>query len=72
MWRNEMGAKVGDRIVVESEKVGTSERRGEILEVITHQTGTEYRVRWADGRETAIRPHAGSVRFEAPPAKSKA
>jgi hypothetical protein len=57
-------AHVGDRIVVESEKVGTAERRGEILEVIEHQTSTEYRVRWEDGRETAIRPHAGSVRIE--------
>ena len=67
-----MGASVGDRIVVESEKVGTAERRGEILEVIEHETSTEYRVRWDDGRETGIRPRAGSVRFEALPAKSKA
>jgi hypothetical protein len=66
-----MGAKVGDRIVIESEKVGTAERRGEILEVIEHETNTEYRVRWDDGRETGIRPHAGSVRFEASPATSK-
>jgi hypothetical protein len=62
-------ANVGDRIIVESEKVGTAERRGEILEVIEHQTSTEYRVRWEDGRETAIRPHAGSVRIEPATAK---
>lgn len=62
-----MGANVGDRIVMESEKVGTAERRGEILEVIPHEIRPEYRVRWDDGRETSIRPHAGSVRIEAEP-----
>ena len=72
-----MGANVGDRIVMESEKVGTAERRGEILEVIPHEVRAEYRVRWDDGRETSIRPHAGSVRIEAsaparaPASKSK-
>ncbi len=65
-----MAAKVGDRIVVESEKVGIAERRGEILEVILHEVRTEYRVRWDDGRETGIRPYAGSIRFE-PKTKSK-
>jgi len=59
-----MVANVGDRIVVESEKVGLAERRGEILEVIPHEIRTEYRVRWDDGRETAIRPYAGSIRIE--------
>jgi hypothetical protein len=56
--------KVGDRIVLESEKVGISQRRGEILEVIPHEARAEYRVRWDDGRETSIRPYAGSVRIE--------
>jgi hypothetical protein len=60
-----MDAKVGDRIVVESEKVGIAERRGEILEVVPHDPHPEYRVRWDDGRETSIRPHAGSIRIEA-------
>jgi hypothetical protein len=59
-----MDARVGDRIVIESEKVGVAERRGEILEVIAHQVRPEYRVRWDDGRETSIRPSAGSVRIE--------
>jgi Domain of unknown function (DUF1918) len=66
-----MGANVGDRIVIESEKVGTAERRGEILEVIEHQTRTEYRVRWDDGRETGIRPPAGIVRIEPATAKRR-
>ena len=59
-----MAGKVGDRIVLESEKVGVAERRGEILEVILHDSRAEYRVRWDDGRETSIRPHAGSIRIE--------
>jgi hypothetical protein len=63
-----MGANVGDRIVIESEKVGTAERRGEILQVIAHETRPEYVVRWDDGRETSIRPHAGSARIEVSPA----
>jgi len=57
-----MDAQVGDRIVVESEKVGLPDREGEILEVIPASYGTRYRVRWDDGRETTIRPSAGSSR----------
>ena len=57
-----MDAQAGDRIVVESEKVGLRNREGEILEVIPASYGTRYRVRWDDGRETTIRPGAGSSR----------
>jgi hypothetical protein len=57
-----MQAKVGDRLVVESERVGQGDREGEILEVRESPLGTEYRVRWADGRVTEIRPKAGSAR----------
>lgn len=59
-----MATKARDQIVVTSDKVGIPERRGEILEVIAHETGTEYRVRWADGHESSIRPHGGSARIE--------
>jgi hypothetical protein len=58
-----MVAKVGDRIVVESEKVGVPPRIGEILEVIKHEVHTEFRVRWDDGHESGIRPSAGSYRI---------
>jgi hypothetical protein len=58
-----MTGKVGDRIVVESERVGQAAREGEILEVIAHETGNEFRVRWADGRESSFRPAAGSARI---------
>jgi hypothetical protein len=57
-----MTARVGDRIVVESEKVGQAAREGVILEVIEASYGIRYRVLWDDGHETTIRPSAGSAR----------
>jgi len=57
-----MTAKAGDRIVVDSDKVGQAAREGVILEVIPASYGTRYRVRWDDGRESTIRPAAGSAR----------
>jgi hypothetical protein len=56
-----MATKVGDRIVVESEKVGVPPREGEILEVIEADYGTRFRVRWNDGHESTFRPMAGSA-----------
>jgi hypothetical protein len=58
-----MTANVGDRIVVESQKVGTPAREGEILEVVEKAGGINYRVRWGDGHETDFRPAAGSARI---------
>ncbi len=58
-----MPAKAGDRIVVDSEKVGGHRREGEILEVTEAETGIRYTVRWDDGHETTFWPHAGSVRI---------
>jgi len=60
-----MDAKVGDRIVVESERVGTPAREGVILEIIAHEPRTEFRVRWDDEHESSIRPSAGSYRIVA-------
>lgn len=59
-----MTGKVGDRIIIESEKVGQAAREGEVLEVIESEYGARYRVRWDDGHESEIRPGAGSARFE--------
>ena len=59
-----MVGKVGDRIIVESEKVGQAARTGEILEVVESRHGVDYRVRWDDGHESSFRPHAGSARIE--------
>lgn len=55
--------KVGDRIIVESEKVGIPTREGEILDVIPHETRPEYRVRWDDGHVSEIRPVAASYQI---------
>ena len=65
-----MVAKPGDRIVVESEKVGIPTREGEIVEVIPHERHLEFRVRWDDGHLSEIRPPEGSYRIE--PAKPAA
>jgi len=63
-----MTARVGDRIIVESEKVGQAAREGVILEVIEASYGVRYRVRWDDGHESTIRPSAGSARIVGQPA----
>jgi Domain of unknown function (DUF1918) len=57
-----MAARAGNRIVVESERVGQLEREGEILEVMQSDLTVRYRVRWNDGRETILSPAGGSVR----------
>jgi hypothetical protein len=57
-----MEVKVGDRIALEAERVGTPEREGEVLEVVEGSTSVRYRVRWNDGRESLFTPAAGSVR----------
>ena len=51
-----MDAKVGDRIIVESPKVGQTPRQGEVLEVVTTPSSTYYRVRWGDGQESTFFP----------------
>lgn len=58
-----MTGKAGDRIVIETEKVGQHVREGEVLEVFESPTGVNYRVRWDDGHVTEIRPSAGSARI---------
>ena len=61
-----MAAQVGDRIIVESQKVGRAAREGDILEIIEASYGTRYRVRWDDGQESTIRPAGGSARTTPP------
>ncbi len=53
---------VGDRIVVESEKVGTPPRRGEIVAV----SGKLLTVRWENGQQSTFVPSAGSLRADRP------
>lgn len=60
-----MTVQVGDRITVESERVGVKAREGRILEVIGTPTDERYRVRWEDGHESIVYPHAGCARIVA-------
>lgn len=46
-----MQATVGDRLVVESNKVGSPRREGEIIEVKGPDGAPPYVVRWSDGHE---------------------
>lgn len=50
--------KKGDRVLVESEKVGVEPRAG----VVTSITGSMVRVRWDGGHESSFVPSAGSLR----------
>jgi hypothetical protein len=46
-----MQATVGDRLVIESNKVGSPRREGEIIEVRGADGAPPYVVRWSDGHE---------------------
>ncbi|HVM03462.1 MAG TPA: DUF1918 domain-containing protein [Acidimicrobiales bacterium] len=59
-------ADVGDRIVVESEKVGAPPRRGEVVAV----SGRMLTVRWEGGEQSTFVPSAGSLRIEEPANRS--
>jgi uncharacterized protein DUF1918 len=61
--RSASSTRSGDVIVVDSEKVGSPPREGEVLEVVTSDVRVSYRVRWPDGHESLISPPAGSVRI---------
>jgi len=47
-----MHANTGDRIIVESAKVDSARRSGQILEVMGGPAGEHYRVQWEDGHES--------------------
>ena len=53
----------GDRIVIESERVGQHPREGRIISVTESPLGPSFEVRWNDGRESSIRPAAGSAQI---------
>jgi len=53
--------KVGDRVVLESERTGRAAREGEILEVLGAGEGVHYRVRWEDGHESTFFLSGGSI-----------
>jgi hypothetical protein len=58
-----MTAKIGDKIIVESEKAGQPGREGKVEEVVRDDP-PRYRVRWTDGRTTIFAPTAGVARIE--------
>ena len=53
--------KVGDRVVLESERTGRAAREGEILEVLGAGEGVHYRVRWEDGHESTFFLTGGNI-----------
>ena len=63
-----MSAKVGDRIVIESERVAQSSRAG-VIEEVLNQNPDRVRVRWDDGHESILTPAAGAATIT--PAKSR-
>jgi hypothetical protein len=54
---------VGDRIVVESERVAQPGRAGVIEEVLQEEP-PRYLVRWEDGRTSSFAPSAGVAKIE--------
>jgi hypothetical protein len=58
-----MIGKVGDTIVIESERVDAPGRRGVIEEVFQEQP-PRYQVRWEDGHTSTLAPSAGAARIE--------
>ena len=51
-----MQAAKGDRLVVESNKVGSPRREGEIVDVQGDDGGPPYLVKWDDGHEGLTYP----------------
>jgi Domain of unknown function (DUF1918) len=66
-----MEGRVGDSIVVESERVAQPSRRGKIEEVL-QEAPPRYRVQWDDGHTSIFSPSAGSARIERKKSKAKA
>jgi hypothetical protein len=58
-----MEGRVGDNIVVESERVAQPSRRG-VIEEVLHEAPPRYRVQWDDGHTSIFTPSAGSARIE--------
>ena len=56
-----MEAQIGDRITIDSNRVGAGRRRGEIVDIIAGAAGLHYRVRWDDGHETTFFPSSDAT-----------
>ena len=53
--------RVGDRVILDSERTGQAPREGDILEVFGVGEGVHYRVRWDNGHESTFFPSGGSI-----------
>jgi hypothetical protein len=51
-----MKATTDDHIVIETTKLDTARRHGDVLEVLGDSDTEHYRVRWADGHESIYFP----------------
>jgi hypothetical protein len=58
-----MSGKVGDTIVVESERAAANARRG-VIEEVLHEQPPRYQVHWEDGHTSILSPAAGCARIE--------
>ena len=65
-----MQAKIGDRVVVESERASQMARHGVIEEILQEQP-PRFRVQWDDGHESILTPAAGALRVEKQRAKTR-
>jgi hypothetical protein len=62
--------EVGDRIRIESERVGQQSRAGVVEEVLM-QDPPRLRVRWDDGHESIVAPASGAAMVEPRPKAKK-
>ena len=58
-----MLGKVGDTIVVESERATSASRTG-LIEEVLREAPPRYQVRWEDGNTSILAPAAGVARIE--------
>jgi hypothetical protein len=58
-----MRPHVGDRIVVESERVASPGRTG-VIEEVVREDPPRVRVRWDDGHESVFAPSAGAATID--------
>jgi len=66
-----MIGKVGDTIVMESERAEATGRKGVIKRVFQRQP-PRYEVRWNDGHTSILAPSAGCARIERKKPRAKA
>ena len=66
-----MQGRIGERIVVESERAAQSGRAG-VIEQVLEKEPARYQVRWDDGHTSIISPSAGAARIEQKSKKVKA